>query len=283
MQRAYEIITDRIIKLLEEGTVPWRRPWTGQEALPKNLVSGKEYRGINVFMLGSAMYASPWWLTFKQAKERGGHVKKGEKGMPCIYWNWIERTDKDTGEEKKIPFVKCYSVFNVTQCDDIPYPENAEVREDYSPIAECEDIVRKMPSPPSIRHGMSRACYFPSRDGIDIPDHNQFSSDEEYYSTLFHELIHSTGHKKRLNRPGIAEPRVFGSNTYGKEELVAEMGASFLCGRAGIENRIIENSASYIRGWLSRLKSDKKLVVQAASQSQKAADYVLGRGLETKS
>ena len=281
MHKAYEVITDRIIKSLEEGTVPWRRPWAGKELFPKNLVSGKEYRGINVFMLGLAMYASPWWLTFKQAKERGGHVNKNEKGMPCIYWNWVESTDKESGELKKIPFAKYYTVFNVAQCDGIAYPENAEARQDYSPIDECEHIVNNLRSPPSIRHGKSRACYSPSLDAIDIPDQNLFSSDEEYYSTLFHELIHSTGHAKRLNRAGVTEPTSFGSHNYGKEELVAEMGASFLCGQTGIENMVIENSASYINGWLSRLKSDKKLVVQAASQSQKAADYVLGRNWDT--
>lgn len=277
MHKAYEVITNRIIKLLEEGVVPWRRPWTGQELLPRNLVSGKEYRGVNVFMLASAMYASPWWLTFKQAKERGGHVKKNEKGMPCIYWNWIERTDKTSDEVKKIPFAKYYTVFNVFQCENIPYPENADVRADYSPIDECEGIVANMQSPPSIRNGKNRACYYPSPDVIEIPEQNHFSTDEDYYSTLFHELIHSTGHENRLNRQGITEPIAFGSHTYGKEELVAEMGASFLCGQAGIENKVIENSASYISGWLSRLKSDQKLVVQAASQSQKAADYVLGK------
>ena len=144
----YQIITERIVEQLENGVIPWQKPWiAGAHGWPKNLVSKKDYRGINVFMLGSAMYASPWWLTFKQAKERGGHVEKNEKGMPCFYWNWVERTDKDTGEVKKIPFAKYYTVFNVSQCDNIPYPENADVRTDYSPIDECEGIVASLRSP----------------------------------------------------------------------------------------------------------------------------------------
>lgn len=277
MNKAYERITERIIALLEEGTVPWRKPWRGQEDWPKNLVSGKEYRGVNVFMLGATMYTSPWWLTFKQAKDRGGNVKKGEKGFPCIYWNWTEKKDNDSGDIRMIPFAKYYTVFNAVQCEGIACPEQDSLRPSASPIETCEDILAGMPLPPRVDTGRSRAAYHPVQDCVYMPESRAFESDEDYYATLFHELVHSTGHSSRLGRPGITDPIVFGSHTYAKEELIAEMGASFLCGRAGIENKVIENSAAYIDNWMRRIRKDQTLVIKAASQAQKAADYVLRR------
>lgn len=134
-----------------------------------------------------------------------------------------------------------------------------------------------MPAPPRVETGRSRAAYHPAQDCVYLPEVRAFQSDEDYYATQFHELIHSTGHPSRLSRLGITNPIIFGSHTYAKEELVAEMGASFLCGRAGIENKVIENSAAYIDNWMRRIRKDHALVVQAASQAQKAADYVLAR------
>ena len=139
-----------------------------------------------------------------------------------------------------------------------------------------------MPRSPPIHHGGSRACYQPSNDEVHMPDRERFDSSEEYYSTLFHELVHSTGHASRLGRTGITETIVFGSRTYSKEELIAEMGATFLCGHTGIENAVIDNSASYLASWLGRLRNDSRLVVQAAAQSQKAVDYVLDQREEKK-
>lgn len=276
MRQAYQVITDRIVDLLESGTVPWRKPWGGEDGHPKNLVSGKKYRGINTFMLSVACYDSPYWLTFKQAKQRGGYVKKGEKGFPCIYWNTREVEDRKTGETKEVPFMRYYTVFNVKQCENVPYPINEERKNPFEPIELCERILAGMPNPPSIDRRGTLAVYSPRTDQVTIPEAERFLKPEYFYSVLFHELIHSTGHPSRLARPGITEPIVFGSETYSKEELVAEMGATFLCGHAGIENIVIENSAAYIEEWLSKLRNDNRLVVQAASQAQRAADYVLG-------
>lgn len=280
MRKAYEVITDRLVSLLEEGTVPWHRPWGGPESHPKNLASGRRYRGINVFMLSAAGYESPYWLTFRQAKGRDGHVKKGEKGYPCIYWNWVERTNEKTGDKEKHPFLKYYTVFNVEQCEQIEYPAANAPKNPFSPIEACERVVQKMPRAPPIHHAGTRAFYLPSSDEVHMPPCERFDSPEAYYGVLFHELVHSTGHESRVNRPGITEPIVFGSRQYSKEELVGEMGATFLCGHSGIEKAVIDNSASYIASWLRRLRSDSGLVVKAAAQSQKAADYILNQTRE---
>lgn len=282
MRSAYQVITDRIVTLLEAGTVPWHRPWGGPEHHPKNLVSGKQYRGVNVFLLSSAGYEAPYWLTFKQARDRDGCVKKGERGHPCVFWKWLEHENTDTGETERHPFLKYYTVFNVQQCDRIEYPSLTREPQPFSPITRCENVVASMPRGPPIHHGGGRACYQPSTDEVHMPNRERFDSSEEYYSTLFHELVHSTGHPSRLRRSGITETIVFGSRTYSKEELIAEMGATFLCGHTGIENAVIDNSASYLASWLGRLRNDSRLVVQAAAQSQKAVDYVLDQREERK-
>ena len=149
-----------------------------------------------------------------------------------------------------------------------------------APIENCERVAEEMPNPPRILHNGERACYIPSSDTIKMPPEKAFETSEFYYNTLFHELTHSTGHESRLERQGITEAQIFGSRNYSKEELIAEMGAAFLCGHTGIENRVIDNSASYIEGWLSSLKKDNRFVIQAAAQAQKAADYILERKLE---
>ena len=278
MERVYQIITDRIIALLEQGTVPWQKPWGGPDGIPKNLVSGKEYRGINVFMLSSACYESPYWLTYRQAKNREGHVKKGEKGWPVVYWNWYERANPDISElPEKRPFLKYYTVFNVEQCDNVPYPDTKRPANDFSSIKACEEVVSRMPRPPTIEHKLNRAFYRPAEDLVNMPEAECFESPEEYYSTVFHELVHSTGHESRLARVGITGTVVFGSRLYSREELIAQMGAAYLCGHTGIENETIENSAGYIEGWLSRLRRNDRLVVQAGALAQKAVDYILNK------
>lgn len=277
MASVYEVITDRIVALLEKGTVPWHRPWGGSDHHPKNLVSGREYRGINVFLLSSAGYESSWWLSYKQAMDRGGNVKKDEKGCPCVFWNWFEKKDEQSDEVQKIPFLRYYTVFNAMQCEGIEYPELEERLNKFSLLEVCERVVMGMPNPPRIEHGGDRALYQPTSDTVRMPSSESFESPESYYGVLFHELTHSTGHESRLARPGIVENIVFGSRTYSREELIAEMGAAFLCGHTGIENKVIDNSASYIASWLDRLRNDTRLVVHAAGQAQKAADYILNR------
>jgi len=179
-------------------------------------------------------------------------------------------------DEKRFPLLRYYSVFNIAQCDGIGVPTLSEVDEKLDPIKECEEVVDGMPSRPLITHGRVGAFYNILRDEVCVPIRDSFESAEAYYSTLFHELTHATGHRSRLDRPGISQADRFGSDLYSREELIAEMGAAFLCGHCGISNRTVDQSASYIQSWLMRLKNDRKLVVQAAASAQKACDFILG-------
>ena len=271
---AYQIVTDRIIELLEQGTVPWQKPWKGG-GQAQNLMSKRPYRGINQFLLNASSYASPYWLTFNQAKKLGGSVKKGSKSTPVVFWKWLEVEDKDTGEKKEVPFLRYYRVFNLEQTEGIQPPKEDQAPDrPFSPIERCEQIMAEMPSPPALQHQVQSAWYSPRKDLVNMPRPETFVSDEEYYSTLFHEMVHATGHETRLNRPTLVDMAPFGSTNYSKEELVAEMGAAMLCGVTGIVNQTINNSAAYIQGWLGKLRKDSTLVVQAAAQAQKAVDWV---------
>ena len=272
----YDQITDRIIAMLESGTVPWRKPWKSESIFPRNLVSKKAYRGINVFLLHAMGYESPFWLTFRQALELGGNVRKGEKACPVVFWKRIDIEGRELGEKQKIPMLRYYHVFNLAQCDGIKiFPAPAIDTPSISLPAKPEEILLHMPERPEIQHGMRKAYYSLSADIVGMPDKSQFETGAAYYATLFHELVHSTGHRTRLNRPTVTENAGFGSDPYSKEELIAEMGAAFLCGQAGIESTL-ENSAAYLAGWLEQLRNDKTLIIQAAAQAQKAADFILG-------
>ncbi|WP_224982700.1 ArdC family protein [Geomonas agri] len=278
----YEVINSRIMELLERGTIPWRKTWNAGSSMPMNLISKKEYRGVNVFLLGCQEFGSQWWLTFKQVQDRGGHVKKGSRSVPVIFWKWVDRKDGDEpvgegeqGNGGKVPLLRFYNVFNLEQTEGIEAPKTEEVSNTFTPIERAEQIVAGMPYRPGIKHGGGVAAYSPVLDYVKMPKPEAFDTPESYYDTLFHELSHSTGHSSRLGRKGILEPSYFGSHEYSKEELVAQIGASFLSGHAGIEHRTIENSAAYIAGWLKALKNDKTLLVHAAAQAQKAADYIL--------
>jgi antirestriction protein ArdC len=272
----YDQITERIIAMLEKGTVPWRKPWQAKAGFPRNLVSGKPYRGINVFLLHAMSYESPFWLTFKQAKELGGTVRRGEKSCPVVFWKQLEVEDKQTGETEKIPMMRFYHVFNAAQCDGLKDISAPVVETPFDAPTKPEEIVAFMPKRPEIKHGLTRAYYSPAEDIVAMPDRARFETEAGYFDTLFHELVHATGHASRLNRPTLTESQGFGSNPYCKEELVAEMGAAFLCGQAGIAEQTLENSAAYVQNWLEQLQNDKKLIVQAAAQAQKAADYIIG-------
>jgi antirestriction protein ArdC len=272
----YERITDRITALLTQGTVPWHKPWKATTGLPRNLVSQKPYRGINVFLLLAMSYESPFWLTFRQATQLGGSVRKGEKACPVVFWKQLKIEDKESDETKRIPLLRYYHVFNAAQCDGLKVL-TALMEPSTDGISKPKAIVENMPQPPAVKHGMARAFYATSLDCVGMPARERFESEEGYFATLFHELIHSTGHEKRLKRSTIMESAGFGTNPYCKEELIAEMGAAFLCGQAEIAERTVENSAAYIQGWLTQLQNDKTLIFQAAAQAQKAADFILGR------
>lgn len=272
--KIYDSITDRITALLEQGTVPWHKPWKIKTGLPRNLASKKQYRGINVFLLITMGYESPFWLTFRQAASLGGNVRKGEKACPVVFWKQLKIEDEKTDEPKKIPLLRFYHVFNVAQCEGLALAPEAPQS---NVLSKPDEIVANMSEPPAIQHGMIRASYSPRIDQVDMPARERFDHEGGYYSTLFHELIHSTGHEKRLKRTTLTESMGYGSNPYCKEELIAEMGAAFLCGHAEIADRTIESSAAYIRHWIEQLQNDKTLIVQAAAQAQKAADLILGR------
>ena len=279
MPSVYEIVTDKIIKQLESGVAPWRKPWTCQT--PANLVTQKEYRGLNVFTLATQGFASRFWLTFNQAAKLGGRIRKSEKSSPVIFWNVGEEqktTTQDGKKETSRPFLlRYYSVFNFAQTEGIDIPASLlqETRIN-DPIATCEQIVANMPNPPAFQQS-DKAWYSPSSDVVGMPARGLFHSSEEYYATEFHELAHSTGHAKRLHRENFDNPVSFGSESYSKEELIAEMTAAMLCGIAGIEQKTLENSAAYLKTWIARLKSDSRLLVSAASQAQKAADFIQGK------
>lgn len=273
MSNVYEIITDRILSLLSKGVVPWRKPWRTE--VPRNLISGKPYRGVNVLLLGSSPYPSPYWLTFNQAKSLKGSVKKGERGTPVIFWKITDEEDED-GKRSKGFILRYYTVFNVMQCEGIAVPPLTAPRK-VEPIASCEEVISSYFLPPRVEHGGSRAFYSPAEDRVVVPFREAFSSVEEFYSTLFHELAHSTGHPARLGRKALLDHSGFASHAYSFEELVAEITSAFLAAEAGISASVIDNSASYIAHWSKVLKSEPKWMVLAASQASKAADMIMGR------
>lgn len=297
----YQAITDRILGMLDKGTVPWRHPISGAGSgggMPRNLQSGKTYRGVNVFLLAvnawALGYDSPYWLTFRQARSRGGHVRKGEKSTPIIFWKQHTVDDRETGKQKPVPVLRCYHVFNAQQCEDLAIPgqdtseQEAEPAAEFVPIDEAERIVAGYAGPhsggggrgPVIERGGMAAFYRPDIDTVRMPPSSRFVDREAYYATLFHELTHSTGHSSRLDRGLDAKFAVFGDPVYSKEELVAEMGAAFLAAAAGISPPTIEQSAAYIDGWRRKLKGDKMLVIQAAGAGQRAVDHILGQTFE---
>ena len=288
----YAEVTGKILALLESGTVPWRRPIkpsAGGDGLPRNLTSGKTYRGVNVFLLAAtawaAGYDSPFWLTYRQAQARGGNVRKGEKGSLVVFWKLFEKDDGKTDEPTRIPVLRHYTVFNAAaQCADVRLPEADDVdAEPFVPIEQAERIAGGYRDGPQVETAGRVACYRPLTDTVRMPDPRAFEDRERYYATLFHELAHSTGHSSRLDR-GLDTPLApFGSPDYGREELVAEMGAAFLAAAAGISPPTVEQSAAYVDGWTKKIRGDKKLVVATAAAGQKAADRILGTTWEPDS
>lgn len=266
-----EIITQKIIEKLESGTIPWQKPWNLKTGRPRNLISKKPYRGINLFMLSLSEFAEPYYLTFNQVKELGGSVKAGAKGNLVVFYKSLE-VEKD-GEKETIPMLKYYHVFNVEQTTGVKYESIQGEKKQIDPIEEAEKIVSAYVGAPVIEPG-TYAAYSPVRDVVTMPDRGLFVGSEEYYCTLFHEMIHSTGHESRLNRLTSANVARFGNAEYSKEELIAEMGAAMLCHESGILPRTLDNSAAYIQSWIRVLKGNSSLVISAAAGAQKACDYM---------
>jgi antirestriction protein ArdC len=245
----YQAIAERFIEQLKGGTVPWQKPWFAVQ----NIVSRKPYRGINALLLGATDYQSPFWITFKQAHDLGGHVKKGEKSTPVIYYKILEKRDKagnvtvgEDGRPARIPFVRWANVFNLDQTEGIQAPTMTTTQSASRPLEKAAAIVENARLCP-IHHAGFAASYSLKDDVIRIPAPSTFHSQEDYYHTLYHELIHAAGHSSRLNREGVMERVRFGSEPYSKEELVAELGAAFLSNEAGILDSVrFENSAAYL-------------------------------------
>lgn len=271
---AYDVVTDRVIDVLEKGTVPWRQPWRADVNHPRNL-EGRPYRGVNVWLLLAQRYGSPYWLTFNQVKQRGGYVRRGEQATPVVFWKQLQVEDKDREEIHTIPLLRYYSVFNVEQTNGIIAPAVPALPR-VDPIEQADAVVAAMPNPPQIRSQGDRAAYLPAWDTVSMPGLDRFESAHGYYSTLFHELGHSTGHASRLAREGIVKLAQFGSMDYGREELIAEMTAAYLCGQTGILPATIDNTAAYLDSWIRTIREDRKAVVVAAGAAQRAADYILG-------
>lgn len=273
----YEIVTQKIIDLLEAGVIPWKIPWKTANGMPRNLVTQRHYRGINFWLLLCRKDSLPFYLTFEQAKFLGGTIRKGEKSTMVVFWKLLKHEDK-AEEEKVIPFLRYYNVFNISQIDGIDakkIPTTEAFDHDFSPITEAESLIAQWQDRPLIMPDGDSAFYDPLSDAVSIPNPRSFFNDHRYYSTLFHELVHSTGHNKRLGRHARIKDHKFGSPDYSQEELVAEMGAAYLCGITGIEQETIQNNAAYIKSWIRTFKNDPKVLIMAAAQAQKAVDYIL--------
>lgn len=274
----YTIVNERVIEKLENGCVPWRQPWSGC-GIPRNIISQKAYRGINLILLSMLGYERNIFLTYRQAKDLGANIKKGEHSHMVVFWNYIKQQpdNEDTAQPKqqpkRKPLLRYYHVFNIEQCENIP-PQYQIHRDVCYPIPTCESILTLMPQRPTIFHKADYAFYSPVGDYIGIPPQRSFRSPAAYYSTLFHELVHSTGHVSRLNRPDLMEMAAFGSEVYSKEELVAEIGACYLQSLTAITSEF-EQSAGYIQHWISKLRNDKRLIFSAAAHAQKAVDFIL--------
>jgi|SRR5699024_5662092 len=268
-KKIYEMITNQILEKLEEGTIPWRMPWVNGRAI--NWKTEKPYRGINIMLLDGGEYA-----TFKQIKEAGGTVKKGSKSHIVVFWKMLEVEDEESGKKEMIPFLRYYRVFKIGEQTEGVEPKQKAQTFEHDPIEEAEKIKKNYFNAPTYSHTSGGAWYKPFEDHVNVPPKEDFPDIHEYYSTLFHEMTHSTGHKDRLGRKGVMEVNKFGSKDYSKEELIAELGASMLCGVTGIENETIDNSASYIDGWWRKLSKDKTLIVKASQQAQKACDHIQG-------
>lgn len=301
---AYEMVTDRICAMLEQGLKPWAMPWTCAAGWAWSGVSGKEYSFINQLLLadpdkkyndifGLMADIRGEYLTFEQVQQRGGHVRKGEHGKKIVFYKMYDKKQKDengetltdeNGDEvtKRIPVLKAYTVFKIDQCEGIEqkyHTDEKEVSYTHALNLDAMDVAHSYITREGITYQPmkgNRACYIPMEDKVITPLVEQFENDSEYYSTLFHELTHSTGHPSRLGRIDLTKCAAFGSEDYSTEELVAEIGAASLCATLHLDTSAsLTNSAAYIKNWLTALKNDKKMIVVAAARAEKAIRRIL--------
>ena len=275
------LINERIVKSLSAGKIPWLKPWT--ENSPRNLFSGREYTGLNRLILGLSPYPLPFWATYRQYLAAGLQVMKGEHGQGIVYAGRTVKIDTETNEggepeehSKHIRFLKAFVVFNVSQTD---YTEKGyklpDIKEN-PPLLGCDAVIRDYTDRHNIRiTAGDRAAYSPQTDMITCPDISRFTTSEHYYATMFHECVHSTG--PRLDRFKRTDPVCFGSDCYGREELIAEIGGAYLAALTGIDTTaIVLNQTAYLRNWIEAIKADADLVMYAAGRAEKAADFMIG-------
>ena len=272
----YAEVTSRIMQQMENGVIPWRKSWIASGAAVSH-ATGKPYSLLNQMLLGRpGEYA-----TYAQIQKAGGYVKKGEKASMVVFWKWIEQEDEETGEVKEIHFLRYYNVFYIDQCEGLtarhtkPLPM---IPADHSDTAAAEEVIYEYLGREGVHmtHEQGdRAYYRPATDTVVLPIRKQFMSTAEYFSTAFHELVHSTGHKSRLDR--LDHVAAFGSEDYSKEELIAEIGAAALVNHTGLETLdSFRNNAAYVQNWLQVLKDDKRFIVSAAGKAEKAVNLILG-------
>ena len=273
----YQEVTDRIVAQLEQGVIPWRKPWIiSGKGCAISRSTGNAYRLLNQLILGKPGE----YLTYAQCTKEGGRVRKGEKASMVVFWKWVEQKDEETDEVKKIPFLRHFSVFHIDQCEGIkPKYELPAAAKPLDPDAAADAIIADYLQRSGVKLSHvagDRAFYRPSTDTVTLPLLAQFKELAEYYSTAFHELTHSTGHASRLNR--LTKLACFGSEEYSKEELVAEIGAAALVNHVGLETPgSFRNSAAYVQSWLKALKDDRRLIVSAAGQAEKACNLILNQ------
>jgi len=294
--KVYEMITNKVIEKMQEGRIPWQKAWkSGTTTLrsgrvidpcsPINYKSKRNYKGINYWMLQMNDYNSTYWFTFKQAKEYGGCVKKGEKGTPVIFWQvtpFIKKHDDGTEEKKQSFLLKYYTVFNLEQIDGLENLKEIvadvvkEKATEIEPIQAIDLVIENIKNCAQIDHkGGSEAYYRPSSDSIHLPKRNNFKDAESYYSVKIHEIAHSTGHKSRLNRETLVNNDGFGKEIYSREELVAELTASYVMGVTGFETeKTFDNSVAYLQSWIKALKNDSKMIFWASKEAEKASNYI---------
>lgn len=293
---AYQIVTDKIVALMEKGIIPWRRPFVGTKTCGWSRSTGKAYSFVNQILLAGdcedcmtiddiLAKSRGEWLTYKQATELGGHVKKGEKGRQVLFFKWLEK-ENSNGETESVPCLRFYTVFRVDQCEGIEQKYYTDLENDIEVDYDAEQVISDYLTRTGvtfIQRASNQAYYMPARDEIVVPNLSQFESTAEYYSTVFHEMTHSTGHESRLNRVrGIA---AMDRENYSVEELVAEIGAASICSTLHLDtDSSITNSAAYIQGWMKAIKDNKRMFVIAASQAEKAIRMILniqqGNGVE---
>ena len=279
-----QVITDSIVKQLENGVAPWVKPWASKplEGAPHNPASGTHYRGINFIWLSLLQSSgefgtSSQWMTYKQAQAIGAQVQKGAKGVQVVFYKPLEVTgalNPDTGshDKKVIPMLKTYTVFNADFIEGLPVDEveETEAKDEFQSIEECEAFIRGTHA--VIKHGGDRAFYSPSNDFIQLPNREDFKSNADYYATALHELSHWTGHESRINRD-FSKSKRFGDSAYAFEELVAEMGAAMLCAHCKVDGQL--QHASYIASWLKVLKQDSRAILKASAEAQKILDFLV--------